>query len=330
MKKILLNTLPGSISESYDWFVCSASFESRSLSVPTAVSNINIRYCTIFKNHDLAEYVDENFEKIYQIYRDIANVGFLSTVDSIKTADSIMESINTITRKISIKSILLDITSFTHESLLIFMRVIYDKFRDVSVTCVYNGAKEYSVGDEVSNKWLSRGVGDIRSVLGYPGNIMPSKKNHLILIVGYEYERAMSLIEQLEPHSISLGYGKDDRATTDKNREANEWYMHLVDQMASIYTNIIKFDIPCDDICEAKNGITRQIDFVIEKNMNAIIAPMNNKITTMAAAFAQYEREMAQICYAKPLSYNYLNYSLPSDSCYFFELWGQYKSCLKK
>ena len=39
-------------------------------------------------------------------------------------------------------------------------------------------------------KWLSRGIGEVRSILGYSGTLKPSRSNLLIVIVGYEYERA--------------------------------------------------------------------------------------------------------------------------------------------
>ncbi|MFA4885516.1 MAG: hypothetical protein WC601_07060, partial [Desulfotomaculaceae bacterium] len=206
----------------------------------------------------------------------------------------------------------------THESLLILLRLLQMRCPTAKITGAYANASEYSVGDDVKHKWLSRGIGEIRSVLGFPGNIVPSRKTHLILIVGYEYERAVGIIETIEPNSIALGYGRSGSATTEKNKEANEHYLHLVEQMATSFSDIIRFEIPCNDPHKTRDELQTQISKV--KDMNILIAPMNNKLSTIGAALAAFDNKDIQMCYAHALSYNYSSYSSPGSQCYIFDL----------
>ena len=68
----------------------------------------------------------------------------------------------------------------------------------------------------MGEKWLSKGVKEIRSVLGFPGEILPSRKNHLIVLTGYEYERAKTIIDILQPYSLALGFGEASNVNADK------------------------------------------------------------------------------------------------------------------
>ncbi|MFA7233474.1 MAG: hypothetical protein WC076_05110 [Terrimicrobiaceae bacterium] len=115
-----------------------------------------------------------------------------------------------------------------------------------------------------------------------------------------------------------MGYGKSGSATTDKDKDANERFMHLVEQTATSFHDVNRFEIPCDDPYGVKAELQRQIKNAI--NMNVLIAPMNNKLTTIGSALAALENDDVQMCYAQALAYNYTDYSTPGDACYIFDL----------
>jgi hypothetical protein len=216
------------------------------------------------------------------------------------------------------KRILLDITTFTHESLLILLKLLILYCPDTEITCIYANAKEYGMGDDLSQKWLSKGIHEIRSVLGYPGNLIPSQKTHLVVIVGYEYERGVSMINTLEPNILSLGYGKSENATVEKDKEANSHYSKLVAQMMPSYPSINRFEISCNDPYKTYESLKSKIGNI--KNENILIAPMNNKISTIGVGLFGLKYEDVQICYAPALTYNLLNYSTPGNLCYIFDI----------
>ena len=68
----------------------------------------------------------------------------------------------------------IDATTFTRESLLILVRFLKQSLKTSdSVQFLYAPAKEYSIGTQYEDKWLSRGIREVRSVLGYPGDFLP-------------------------------------------------------------------------------------------------------------------------------------------------------------
>jgi hypothetical protein len=317
-RRIPLNRIGNSLADTYDLFICASSYEDRCLSIVSQINVARVSRALIVSNMDLLEHIRNNKETIENQFGNKGQSVEVSTLDPLLTADSISSSITKVIEQFPIKRILLDVTTFTHESLLILLRLLRLHSPDSSITVLYASAAEYSIGDEFEFKWLSRGIGEIRSVFGYPGNITPSRKTHLIIVVGYEHERASGLIEALEPHSISLGYGRSGTSTTAKDQGANERYMELVKQMASSYSPVNTFDIPCDDPGGTCEIIERQI--ALACGMNVMISPMNNKLSTIGVASAAFKNDDVQLSYAQALRYNCMAYSTPGDCCYVFEM----------
>lgn len=98
--------------------------------------------------------------------------------------------------------IVIDITAFTREILLILLRIITIPFVSdkADITLVYMPAKCYQ------KDWLTKGVRDIRPVLGYSGLLSPSKKSLLVILTGFEEERIHTIINAFEPSNILLGH----------------------------------------------------------------------------------------------------------------------------
>ncbi|MDR2409518.1 MAG: hypothetical protein LBE13_15605 [Bacteroidales bacterium] len=318
MKTSSLNELQSNIPEKYDVFICSASFEKRCLSVCLSIKNIKFSKSFIIFNKEYEIYSKDNISKQKKILGQHCSLVQSSLQNPLFTADMIKENIVGYIQTKRIKKILLDITTFSHESLLILLKLLTEYCSNCKITCLYTNAKDYCFGDNVDEKWLSKGIEEIRSVLGYPGNLMPSRKTHLIVIVGYEYERAISMINMLEPNVLSLGYGKSENATVEKDREANSHYLKLVMEMSPSYPNINKFEISCNDPYETYKNLRKQIRRF--KNENILISPMNNKISTIGVGLLALQYEEIQICYGPAITYNLLNYSIPGDLCYIFDI----------
>jgi hypothetical protein len=315
--KINISDIQEALHCTYDLFICSSSFEDRCLSVAYNITIEKFRKALIVSNIDLIEQIGDNKKKLEKRFGNGSNSVNISTSDPLLTADSLGQNLTKIMNDGIVGSILLDVTTFTHESLLILLRLLKMYCPKSKITGIYSNASEYSVGDKDDYKWLSRGIGEVRSVLGFPGNIVPSRKTHLILIVGYEHERATGIIETIEPNSIALGYGRSDSTTTDKDKNANEHYMHLVEEMATSFSDVEHFEIPCNDPYKTRDEILHQIKKA--GDVNVLIAPMNNKLSTIGAAWAAFINDNVQICYAQALRYNYSNYSSPGHHCYIFD-----------
>lgn len=318
VREVCLNKLNNILDQDAYLFICSASFEKRCLSVASNITKENILCSLVFYNKDNEAYMEENISILRGLLGEHANLIPLSKADPIFTADEMKRALKKISKNEQIHHILLDITTFTHESLLLILKLLELIFSKVKLTCLYSNAKEYDPGKDRGNKWLSKGLVEIRSVLGYSGNLLPTQKTHLIIIVGYEYERAVNIINFIEPSSVSLGFGTSDNATTEKDSDANEHYKNLVEAVARNYAQIDCFEMPCNNPFSAAETIIKKIDEI--KDRNILIVPLNNKLSTIGVALAASKRENVQICYAPATVYNYTNYSIPGNVCYIFDI----------
>lgn len=318
IQKIELTDIRDNMSGLFDLFICSSSFEDRCISIPMSIDIAKMHRTLILSNLDYSDYVGLNQKKLSDLFGGKGKVIGVKSSDPLFTADTIKNCLHDERSYGHADSVVIDITTLTHETLLILLRLLRIELPDATIKGVYANASEYSVGDTVQHKWLSRGISEVRSVLGFPGNIIPSRKTHLIVIVGYEHERAIGLIDFMEPNSIALGFGRSGSATTEKDKDANEHYMHLVAQMATSFSVVNQFEIPCDNPYGTQDELQKQIKAA--GDVNIVIAPMNNKLSTIGAAWTAFENGDVQICYARALSYNYTGYSMPGAHCYILDL----------
>lgn len=300
-----------------DCFICSSSYEERCLSIPLALNHNKINYVLVTENINFGSIISQNTSKIVSAYKEKARVIQLDVNKPIYCADNIKNAlINCKANQAS--NYLIDITTFTHESLLILLRLLKDQVNiENTVKFVYTCAEDYSIGDKGDQKWLSKGVGEIRSILGYPGDILPTRKMHLILLVGFEVERAKEIIFSYEPYALSLGYG-DAITSTAKNISMINF--NAYQKILPLFENVETFNFSCNDPIQTKNQILKQVAKYPEHN--TVIAAMNSKISTIGVALAALQDHRIQLCYATASQYNFANYSKPSDDCYIFEVDG--------
>ena len=214
--------------------------------------------------------------------------------------------------------IVIDITTFTHEILLMLLKLIYiniNKF--ASVICLYNGAEKYSVNDPPERVWLSKGCKEVRNVIGYPGLIRPSSKNHLILLSGFEFERATKLISLIEPDKLALGNAFD--SVNEKHIPLMEYFKKEFTKWQDSYKSIMKttFSFSCKNI---EKTVEKLNNIIVEnQNDNFIIAPLNTKLSTIATSIVALQNKRIQVCYSVPEIYN-KNYSEPGNNITIFPL----------
>ncbi len=299
-------------------FLCSASYEARCLSVASHIQRAAIHTALIGQNENLLTHVGENAKKLHDLFGNVATMVSGDSTKPLVTADAWMAALGTIPKD-GPRRFLCDITTFTHESLLIVLKLLSMCLQDGdALSFAYSSAEEYDSPRKGQEKWLSKGVEDVRSVLGYPGFIRPSKKTHLIILVGYEHERATRLIQVFEPNRVSLGRSSDGTSTNEKHRASNERFHHLAAEMAAKYAPVERFEFSSNDPWDAKSAIRAQASRF--EGYNVVVAPMNTKISTVGCALAAWEDESIQLCYAQPIRYNYAHYSTPGETCYLFDL----------
>lgn len=287
-------------------FICFASFESRCLSIPQVINPDKIVKTWIIRNNygRTAEANQSNFDTIKKNLNNNEEVGF-SLKRSDKIADLIFELVKEL-KTLNVKNIVVDISTFTHEVLLILLKALYvSKNEFEKILFLYNGAERYS-------EWLSKGCKDIRNVIGYPGYWNPAYKYHLIVLSGFEQERITGLVEILEPDSLSLGVCND--STNDNHNDAILQYRKRFEEWAQnlqVLKKYERFDFSCINIEDTIKNIEKIIDS--DNEMNYILAPLNTKLSTVAAGIVGLRNENIQLCYPIPEAYN-IEYALPSEN----------------
>lgn len=294
-----------------DLFICSAGFESRSTIVAKYIELNDIKYKTVFHISNTYQISNDNLEKIKSFGS--FNIIEYPKNEPIQTYDIIKDYLNSINEDINF-NVLIDVTTFTREVLLILLKAfdeqkIKEKF---TINFIYTPAGAYEISDNIDEQWLTKGVREIRSIFGYSGLHTPSKKLMLIVLSGIEDERVETIIENFEPTALLLG--KPDKNSTNHP---------LLDKKSDVTNERFKnkypsylgdFEFSCSNIGDTKEAIT-SICKKYEDEYNITIAPLNNKLSTLGVALACLEKENIQICYASANQYNISTYSKPSEFC---------------
>ncbi|HEY9210479.1 MAG TPA: hypothetical protein VIO56_03635 [Methylotenera sp.] len=318
-QKLQLENLVNSFSENISLFIGMASFEKRCLSILQNVES-KVDYCLFFKNVSAGNLADKALKEMKALVKNRNTTVELDHDSPVSTADAMVKIIEENKARIYGGKVLIDITTFTHEQLLILLRVLKIVTPDASLILGYNGAEKYSVNDD-EHVWLSRGVDQIRTVIGYPGNFVPSKKLHLILLVGFEHERATAVINQLEPIRLSLLRGDKLQSVSTEHFELNQKFFeqlrNFVDITLQTQTAVDSSYVSCIDPFSVRDSILEIVSN--SKDYNIVVCPMNTKLSTVGVAMAALENNSIQLAYSKAIEYNEIGYSTPSQIARLFE-----------
>ena len=204
-----------------------------------------------------------------------------------------------------------------------FIKLLYNykEYFDI-IKCLYNGAKRYSCGDMFEQMWLSKGCRDVRNVIGYPGKENPTKKNHIIVLTGFETERATKMVELLSPDKLTLASGSEP--TEEEHDEVMRYFKEKFDIWKNNFLGIL--DKPLSFSCR---DVEKTIDILKDKTSdnkdNYILVPLNTKISTIAVGIVALSNSAIQVCYAIPEIYNVDNYSEPSNNITELDLYALLK-----
>jgi hypothetical protein len=308
-KQIKAADISAELPQRFDVFIVSASFEKRCFTVAQNVQNRPFDKVFVAGNINHLDYIGPNWDQLCTIFERKAVKIPLNSDKPIVSADRFIEAVSTFATDAK-PTVLLDISTFTREALFILISILRKMGQHGSkITCIYNSATSYG--------WLSRGISDIRSVLGFPGNIIPSRKNHLIVLPGYEVERAVNLIATYEPNLLSIGYNRKEESVNPKFFDDQ---MKLIEQLCSVYSSSIvkQFEFSARDPFKTKSAILNHARSFT--GFNTILSPLSTKLSSVGGCLACFENENIQLCYAQPGGYNIRNYAEPSQDVFVFDI----------
>lgn len=329
IKKVQLEQVSDLFPDGIALYLGMASFEARCLSILGALQTPPA-HCLLFKNSTSGSLAEMNLERMAKLALNRNTIIDLDLDSPIASADAFAKAITSEDVAPTAGVIFIDTTTFTHEQLLILLRVLDQVRPKRKIFMGYTGAKEYSTNTDIKDVWLSRGISQIRSVLGYPGSFAPSKKLHLIILVGFEHERSASIIEQFEPARLTLGVGGPSVSPSHyaTNQRFFDSLKIFVERTQLTQTAVETFKFSCIDPFNARDAVIEQANK--DSGFNVVVCPMNTKISTVGVGMAAIQDERIQIAYARAIEYNESGYSTPSTMATIFEYPSEHREFLNE
>lgn len=236
------------------------------------------------------------------------------------------------------KSITLDITTFNREALLSALAILRWAYPRGRIRLVHVTPEEYNrrgrqeferiranleksqdmqVPRQSQYVWLSRGFRKLRNAIGFPGEQKPLLPSLLILLPGFEVERALTIVENQEPSRVLLGRSVDHMQDVFHRRHLESKAAIL--QLLRGRQPVEEFDFSCTDIrsCEAtlESIVCRH-----REGNNIFVAPMCAKIGVVATYLVAERHPEVQVTYCVPGEYNVHDYSSGMSMIAYFDL----------
>lgn len=294
--------------------ICGASFEERCLAVTSSINKDAIDVAIVCRYNGYAQLSENNNNKLLESLGSKAIAVSLDKDLPLANYDTLHDIIF----EKQPKSVLVDISTFTRETILIALMLFKQEvFKDIDVTLCYVPADRYSASesDSVNDIWLSKGVNEIRTILGYAGAFTSLKKTLLIVLVGFEKERAEILINRFEADKLYLGYVPPLESHNEALSEIN---IANFTRLVSIIGECNTFEFSCRYLDRTYDALKDIIE-TNKEEYNIIISPMNNKLSTLAVANVAFEYPEVQVCYASTNQYNTEAYSSAADKVILFD-----------
>ncbi len=317
MNKVLLTDLKNKFQLDHYVLMIGLGFDQRCLSVINNFPQNRTKKIVGISNVGWSNSNGKNTEEFKLITNNNASIIGENAESILDVADELAKYI-IISLEVPTNQLVVDITSLSHELLIILMGILAANDALSRTTLLYVGAAQYGGNSGKEDVWLSRGVKTIRSVLGFPGFMYPSKKLHLVVLAGFEVERANEVISCYEPSSLSIGKGGRDQSVSLDHFESNQLFFdklkYFINEQNTYNQHIHHFEFSCVDPLLTKEQILDHVEKIkASSDENVVICPLNTKLSTIGVALAAIENQTIQVCYAEPEEYNVENYSTPGN-----------------
>jgi hypothetical protein len=293
-------------------FVGRISFESRSVATAAAARGGVCRKGILFVSEGRSDIANEHVRSVKNDHPGLKIVE-LKIADPLATADAI----NSALTSTSLVDAVIDVTTFRREELLVLLEVLrsIDSAKRRGCELVYVSAGQMA-------DTLSGNVTQTRSIVGFAGEIWPSKPTTLVVLMGFEIPRARAIIETYEPRYLILGRGKQSESINEDLWKKNDVFFR---ELTSSYANV-------EDVFEfsARDplAVAEQLENAIttSEKSNVVLAPLHTKLSTIGVALYAQRHRNAQVCYAEVGVYNEEAYSTVGDDAYVFSLTQLFRS----
>jgi len=190
---------------------------------------------------------------------------------------------------ISSKKLAVDITTMPRETIWIILSMLEKK--DAEIYYIYHRPKKYN------KEWLSRDPGRPRLVYKLSGLSKFGVSTILVIITGFDTERAKQLINHFEPEYTFLGVQKGDQYSN----VAQNILKHEQEFEKNRNISLFKIDAYSDD--HGYDTVLDQIKPYIE-NSNIIMTSLGPKLSAIALYRLHKVYEQISLAYAPSNEFN--------------------------
>jgi len=284
---IIMCDINDDLLKEYDLFICSAGFEDRSLSVIEKISNKIVVTNSVInlyniKEEQLLQGNKRNQIKIQRILEGISKERPVVITSNPSLSIPFGKILDKYLEKS--KTALIDITSFTR---LYLYTLLYSLLHhNIQVDILYSEPKNYTPN-------FTKGLEKIIIHPLMPGIPDQSKKTLMIMFLGWEVQRAESVLEEFDPDFlITLAEESTDPIRRDWNNLTLEKCSKLIKKSTFFFVPPLRTDIILNKLESLYQQFNLEYDICI---LN--IGP---KINCLSIANFAYKHEEVQVLYPKP------------------------------
>lgn len=309
-----LAELLGRLPQPLDYLMASASYEERAYGVTQQLRDGVRGRCYVCYNGNHSSYLHNSVQrfKLLVPHAELVVLDSDRPVETFNTLRTVVDSIS----KSGPCHLGIDVTCFTREatSILLFM-LCRGLPKGSVVTLFYQKAKTY--GRSRRGGWLTEGCREVRTILGYAGAVKLGSRTHLVVLPGFEYERAQEIVDAVQPDRISLGHSTAEESISTTLSHDHDAFLQ---RLAGLYLgpSFDPFEFSCVDPFRTRHSVLKVIR--ASSDMNVVVACLNTKPAMVGVCLAAMENPKVQIVYAQPVGYNTTDYSEPLGEVLFFTL----------
>ncbi|MCL2679074.1 MAG: hypothetical protein FWF18_02115 [Dehalococcoidia bacterium] len=282
-----------------DLFICCSSFEDRSVSGALCfASGFRVRYSIVFVIEDpfYGKEVDANLSKLQaHLTRHTAEGVYIIRCQRDNPAEAINQLKNIWTRckpkDADEPFITIDISGFTKIYLLQLLYFIVAE-QNMGIPRIIHTTQSYTTTK------LTRGVEQITTVSNFFGTISMEKQTLLVLLLGFEPDRSLSVWKHFNPaRTIALISNPPRDGQMDYLEYARKNNALLLQQ-----EGVEVRDVPPDDPYGVRNAL-ESIYHEVRDTFNVVIGPFGTKPQTVGVFLFCLEHPKVQVVYSYPTSY---------------------------
>jgi hypothetical protein len=290
------------------------SFEARSIAIANAFDGECWRSTTVFASKQRSDRARANLDALKVHLGGKLVPVELDTAAPLAVASELTGAVGGFVERVGADAAVVDVTSFRREELLMLLAILKSKLSDRNRRERWNLAY---VGALNMGDWLSGKVTSVRSVLGFPGDIRPSRSTRLVVLLGFEVNRARSIIEAYEPKQVVLGMGYKAESINETLYVRNKKLFCDIRQefQDSVETT---FEFSARDPLKVQSELDKVIGSTDDSNV--VIAPLHTKLSTVGAGLYAVNHPNVQVCYAPVEEYNEDAYSAPGPDVFLVPL----------